>query len=99
MEPPALSDLFRKEAPGLTPLAVAVFMVIAGKGRVSPAALGRELEVPQASILRALAALDNDQGLVFVEEKGPLKKSIRLTEKGRLLAEKIKRIAERQNRV
>lgn len=89
-----LADLFQKEAPGLTPLAVAVFMIIAGKGQVSLKSLGKELEVPQANILRAIAVLEGDHGLVFVEEKSALKKTASLTGKGQKLAEKISKAAK-----
>ena len=85
-----IQELFKAEAPGLTPLAVAVFMIVAGKGKISPKSLGKELQVPQANILRALAGLESDQGLVIVEESGPLKKIARVSDRGLSLAEKIK---------
>lgn len=88
-----LAELFQKEAPGLTPLAIAVFMIIASKGKASFKTLGKELEVPQANILRAIAALE-DQNLVFVTETGPLKKTAVLTGKGTSLSEKIKNLAQ-----
>ena len=88
--------LFHAHAPGLTPLAIAVFMIAAGKSPVSMKALGKELEVPQANVLRAVAAL-SAAGLVAVEEKGALRKDVRLSGKGRALAEEIKGIAETQH--
>ena len=94
-----IAALVQQEAPGLSPEAFSIFMVVAREDSMSLKMLSRELEISQARVMRHVAELSawefegqRGAGLVRLREKGALKKEVVLSAKGEDLKEKIERV-------
>jgi len=99
-----IAVLVQQEAPGLSPEAFGLYMIIAREDSMSLKMLSRELELPQARVMRHVAELSawefegqRGAGLVRLRETGALKKEVVLSPKGQDLKEKIKRVVDGQH--
>lgn len=94
-----IAAMVQREAPGLSPEAFGIFMVVAREDSMSLKMLSRELEIPQVRVMRHVAELSawefegqRGAGLVRLREKGALKKEVVLSARGEALKEQIKQV-------
>ena len=91
--PEAFRTAWAEQAHGASKEALAIFLILALRSSASPASLSRQLGLPQANVLRALAELSApDRALVvFSAESGMAgRRTVSLTERGQSLQSLLK---------
>jgi len=99
-----IAALVQEEAPGLSPQALGIFMIVAREDSMSLKMLCREMELPLPRVMRYLAELSawefegqRGAGLVRIRELGGQERDVVLSPKGQELKEKIKRVVDGQH--
>ena len=101
-----IASLVQREAPGLSPEAFGIFMIIAREDSMSLKLLARELDIPQPRVVRHIAELSawefegqRGAGLVRLREKESLDSEVVLSPRGKNLKEQIERVIQGQHPV